>query len=167
MGREVRRVPKRWKHPKKEGKYVPLFEGFAERLKNWKIGNKKWNEGFVDDFNGEWKPRETSDMTFEEWDGQKPKKEDYMPDFPPEQKTHYQMYETCTEGTPISPVMETPKELARWLTDNGASAFGEQTATYKEWLNTINSGGSTGFYITKKCEIISGVAAAYQLKKGI
>ena len=45
---------------------------------------------------------------------------------PIEERTHYQMYETCTEGTPISPVMETPENLARWLADNGASAFGGQ-----------------------------------------
>ena len=166
MGREVRRVPKNWKHPKKNGVYTPLHEGFAKQLQHWETGKEKWDLGFVDDYHDGWKPRDTSpDMTFEEWDGKKPKKGAYMPDFPPEQKTHYQMYETCTEGTPLSPVMETPEELAHWLEDNSASAFGEQTASYEQWLNTINSGGAPSFYITKKCGIISGVEAMERFKK--
>ena len=56
-------------------------------------------------------------------------------------RTHYQMYETTSEGTPISPVMETPEALARWLADNGASAFGKMTATYAQWLNMITGDG--------------------------
>jgi len=52
------------------------------------------------------------------------------------------MYETCTEGTPISPVMDSLETLARWLADNGASAFGEMTATYEQWLKII--GGNKG-----------------------
>jgi len=46
------------------------------------------------------------------------------------------MYENTSEGTPISPPFETPEELARWLADNNASAFGGMTATYEQWLAT-------------------------------
>jgi hypothetical protein len=165
MGREVRRVPKNWKHPSNKGRYIPLLEGFAESLKRWETGKEKWDQGFVDDYHGGWKPYDTTDMTFDEWDGRKPEKEDYMPDFPDEEKTHYQMYETCSEGTPISPVMESPEELAKWLADNGASAFGDMSATYEDWLNTINSGGAPGFYILGNQQIISGVEAANRFKK--
>lgn len=49
-------------------------------------------------------------------------------------ETHYQMYETCSEGCPISPVMETPEELAQWLVDNKASVFGHDTGSYEGWL---------------------------------
>lgn len=52
----------------------------------------------------------------------------------------YQMWETVTEGSPISPVFDTPEELAHWLADNGASAFGSQTATYEQWLVICKSG---------------------------
>jgi hypothetical protein len=62
-----------------------------------------------------------------------------MPDWPKEQRTHYQMYETTTEGTPISPVMDSPESLARWLVDNNAASFGPCTATYEQWLGTILS----------------------------
>ena len=49
----------------------------------------------------------------------------------------WQMWETTSEGSPISPVFETPEELARWLADTGASALGSQTATYDQWLAMI------------------------------
>ena len=81
-------------------------------------------------------------MTFEEWDGDRPQKEDYMPDWPESEKTHMQMYECTSEGTPISPVMATAEELARWLADNEASAFADQTATYEQWLRTIQRGSA-------------------------
>ncbi len=44
------------------------------------------------------------------------------------------MCETTTEGTPISPVMETPEELAKWLVTNKASAFASRSASYEAWL---------------------------------
>ena len=52
----------------------------------------------------------------------------------------YMMYETCTEGTPMSPAFQTPEELARWLVENKASAFGNQEASYEAWLATIKRG---------------------------
>ena len=167
MGREVRRVPKNWKHPRDaKGNYIPLHEGFEKSLRVWESGNEKWNEGLVDDYNGGWKKsKSTKDMTFEEWCGKKPVQSNYMPDFDPKEATYYMMYETCTEGTPISPAMETPEDLAHWLADNGASAFGEQTASFEAWLNTINSGGAPSFYLSSSDGIISGVEATLKFKK--
>jgi hypothetical protein len=52
----------------------------------------------------------------------------------------FQMWETVSEGSPISPVFATPEELARWLADNGASSFGRDTATYEQWLKMISAG---------------------------
>lgn len=145
MGREVRRVPKDWKHPKNEhGNYIALFDGsdFSRRVKEWDEGAAKWAEGLRDDWNGGWKPLEDDEkgMTFEEWDGGRPKAEDYMPEWPAEECTHLMMYEDTSEGTPISPAFETPEELARWLADNNASAFGSMTATYEQWLGMCKAG---------------------------
>lgn len=161
MGREVRRVPKDWKHPKKNDKYVPLHDNFKYNYDSWQKQNEMWQKGFKDDFNGRWEPFDKTkcDMTFEEYNGECPKAEDYMPEFPEGTATYYQMYETCSEGTPISPPMKTKEELAHWLEDNGASAFGNQTATYEEWLCTIKRGGCCSFFITSKDGIISGVSA--------
>lgn len=49
----------------------------------------------------------------------------------------WQMWETASEGSPMSPVFATAEELARWLADSGASVFGRHTATRGEWLDII------------------------------
>ena len=94
---------------------------------------------------------------FAEWHGEKGEPTDYMPDWPAEERTHYQMYETCSEGTPISPVMETPEALAQWLADNEASAFGSMTASYESWLAVVHQGCPIGFVI-EGSKITSGPA---------
>ena len=63
-----------------------------------------------------------------------------MPSWPEEERTHYQMYETTSEGTPISGVFESPELLAHWLADEGASAFAGQGADYESWLRVANGG---------------------------
>jgi len=57
-----------------------------------------------------------------------------MPDPHYTDSTYYQMYETTSEGTPISPVMDRPENLASWLVENKATAFAGQTASYEAWL---------------------------------
>ena len=124
MGREVRRVPADWEHPRdKRGNYIPLFGGsYEEEAEEFlSIVNSQGLQKAID------------------WMGV-PKSEDYMPDWPAEDRTHLMMYETCSEGTPISPAFETPEELARWLADNNASAFGISTASYEGWLRVARGG---------------------------
>jgi hypothetical protein len=169
MGREVRRVPADWAHPKKaDGEYEPLHDGLNRRLADWDRDNAKWEEGFEEDFSTTpfgWKPRapERAAMTFEEWDGPRPKAEHYMPDWPEAERTHWQMYESTSEGTPISPVCASPEELAHWLADNGASAFADMTATYEQWLATIQSGSALSMILAVRepgsGTMQSGVAA--------
>jgi hypothetical protein len=74
---------------------------------------------------------------------------DQMPCWGKQEANHYMMYETCTEGTPISPAMESPEILARWLADNNASAFGELTASYEQWLGMIERGSCVSAIIQK------------------
>ena len=64
MGRQLRKVAANWQHPKNEkGNYIPLLDGnFSERLAKWEEGNKQWENGFRDDWNGGWKPREEDEM---------------------------------------------------------------------------------------------------------
>ena len=139
MGREVRRVPKDWQHPKDEGgNYIQLLEGYEEDKEEFLSIFKK--QGLQEAL---------------EWMGA-PNKDDYMPEWPEEEKTHIQMYQNVSEGTPISPVMDAPENLARWLADNNASAFGSSTATYEQWLNMIKLGHAMSMVITDG-EIKSGV----------
>src|ERR1017187_9570080 len=135
MGREIRMVPADWQHPKDErGQYEPLLDGsFAEELAEWNLGKSKWSEGLQDDYNSGWKPSD-SNSTWEEWAGVAPEEAAYMPTFAEGTATHLMMmYETCTEGTPISPAFATPEELAHWLADTNASAFGAMGASYESW----------------------------------
>ena len=86
--------------------------------------------------------------------------EAWEPTEPPE-GDGWQMWETTSEGSPISPVFATPEDLARWLADTGASAFGSQGATYEQWLGMIvGPGCSVGSVVLAGGRMISGVEAA-------
>lgn len=140
MGREVRRVPKDWQHPKKdkydylkgrtEKVYQPMYDRpFAPAMREWYAAWEAWERG-------ERPPGSEGTANFWDWDGGPPDPEYHRPDWPEESRTHFMMYEDTSEGTPISPAFETPEQLARWLSDSGASAFADMTATYEQWLAT-------------------------------
>jgi len=147
MGREVRRVPADWQHPRHivgglrgpEERYKPLLPGerYQRDVDAWDEECAKWKAGWRPDYcDGP----EHRAMCYEQWAGQRPHRDDYMPNWPAEQRTHLMMYEDTSEGTPISPAFLTPEELARWLADNGASAFGRETASYEAWLSMARDG---------------------------
>ena len=148
MGREVRKVPEWWYHPKyfnnfrKEYIYLPLRDGYQEDLVAWEHemqdlnrrkaeALKEGNQRIIDDID------QSQTWHLEA----RPDPCKYMPDFPEELRKYYQMYETCSEGTPISPKFAIPEDLARWLADNRASSFADMTATYEEWLRMITGPG--------------------------
>lgn len=140
MGKEIRMVPENWEHPQHEnGNHKPLYDSkYAEEAKDFlEMANEEGLQEAVDYMGC-------------------PDSEDYMPDWKPEEKTCLQMYETCSEGTPISPVMKTPEELAKWLADNGASSFGSMTATYEQWL-PICKGGYAPSAVVVNGKMVSGV----------
>ena len=148
MGREVRRVPADWQHPRYEGWEArqglkPLFDG---------DDYQSAHDGFVAKLN------EEGLQAAIDYYGRAPDINDYMPQWAPEERTHLMMYENTTEGTPISPAFETPEELARWLADNEASAFGGMTATYEQWL-AVARGGWAPSAVIAGGEMKSGVAA--------
>jgi hypothetical protein len=85
--------------------------------------------------------------------------EEWEREHPPEGKG-WQLWETTSEGSPMSPVFETPERLAEWLVNTNASAFGSQTSTYEEWLNFIKGPGWAPSAVSENGEMKSGVAAA-------
>ena len=129
MVREVRRVPANWEHPKE-----------------WRYGR----HDFIP-------LNDRSILKYYEASEELPEESELMPDWKDEERTHYQMYEDTTEGTPISPVMETPEELARWLADNSASSFGSSTATYEQWLSMIHAGSALSLVFDSEHGMRSGV----------
>jgi hypothetical protein len=168
MGRELRRVPADWSHPRGEdGRYRPLIGGDYEAAHaEWAEHMQHWLHGEVTDWDGGWLPRSDGDGdTFAECWGDEPAPGEYMPNWPEAQRTHCQMYETCSNGTPISPVMASVKNLARWLADHGASAFGGMTATYEEWLQMCRVGWSFGAMVGPD-GVTTGVAACSTDKLG-
>jgi len=108
MSREVRKVPPSWEHPRDErGMYIPLYDSAI-----WFFFSR--------------------DPHLE-----MPSKDKFMPYWRSGVATHYMMFETIDEGTPMSPAFETAEELASWLTDNGANWSGGDVASYDAWLALI------------------------------
>ena len=109
LNREIRKVPANWQHPQDErGNPIPLFKTFN-------YTKEEIEEGLRDGWLTNTPPNYGCDV---------------MPEWAEEEKTHIQFYETVTEGTPLSPVMDTPENLARWLSEN------DTASTYEEWLST-------------------------------
>ena len=166
MGREVRRVPADWQHPKQQvldwrtgqmvEQYKPLYSGeeYQSRVDEWDEECAKWKAGWRPDYCAD----EDRTLTYEQYNEQRPHRNDYMPDWPDEQKTHLMMYEDTSEGTPISPAFKTPEELARWLVDNKASAFADETGSYEGWLR-VARGGWAPSMVTSATGIMNGVDA--------
>ncbi len=145
MGRQLRRVTENWQHPKnKDGNYIPLFDGekFKKQLSDWEEGERQWNNGFKDDWNDGWKPKENDEinMSYEEWSGGKPLESDYMPQWSEEEKTHIQLYEDTTEGTPKSPVFKADEfeKLCEYASKN-ISVFANDMETQEEWADMLKN----------------------------
>lgn len=88
-----------------------------------------------------------------------------MPRWSLKEATHYQMYETTSPGTPISPVMPSAERLALWLVEHKASAFGDQTASYEAWLRVCQ--GAPAFSCAlQNGKVVSGVAYGHHHPDG-
>ena len=116
MGREIRRVPPNWEHPRdNKQKYIPLYDiDFDTEIERWYEEYKLWQK---------WEHPDQLDRpdrtcTFWEWDGGPPRPETHRPVFT-EEPTWYQIYETVSEGTPVSPPFATKEELIDYLVKYG------------------------------------------------
>jgi hypothetical protein len=128
MGREIRRVPANWEHPKrtkedsnlfkKEGEYIPLYD------KDFETAARAWLDECITWENGthpiliEHPEYKDKYPYFWMWDGNPPNKEYYRPKWDSE-STWYQVYETVSEGTPVTPPFATKEELINYLVENG------------------------------------------------
>lgn len=67
----------------------------------------------------------------------------------------YQIWETVSEGSPVSPVFETPEALAEWMAHN---ALGIDAGTsYETWLKFIRGPGWAPSFVGNPEGIVSGV----------
>lgn len=136
MGREIRKVPKDWQHPKNElGGYQVMFEmSYEEALAEYK------------------KDPELYDYV-------EPDPKYYNTFYDPKNATCYQIYETVSEGTPVSPAFETKEKLALYLSKNGDFWYQRRRAkgrqdykpTYEQALAFVNSGFAfSGVFLDKQ-----------------
>lgn len=51
----------------------------------------------------------------------------------------YQLWEDCSEGSPVSPVLATLEELCAWAAEN-ATTFANFRATTEEWRDMLDGG---------------------------
>jgi hypothetical protein len=113
MGREIRRVPPNWEHPrdKQDGGYIPMLDiDYDTAAQRWIDELMQWEN------KQEWKGK--SCRYFWDWDGGPPNEEYHRPVFT-EKPTWYQVYETVSEGCPVSPPFETKEELVDYLVEYG------------------------------------------------
>lgn len=158
MSREVRRVPADWDPREIKNAYghvQPHFDevwedAFEEYVKSY----ESWKAGTHPDFAEYGKAH-----SFLDWVGGPPDPDYYRPRWPDESRTHFMMYSTTSEGSPMSPAFATIEELAHWLADTKASAFGSMTATYEEWLAMCQQGHSIASGVMINGEMLSGVSA--------
>jgi hypothetical protein len=118
MGRELRRVPENWEHPKKSaGVYRPMYdESYIEALNEWIKSHNLWESGkHPDQIDGSGKDC----RHYANWAGDPPDVDYYRPDWKEEEMSWYQVYETVSEGTPVSPPFKTQEELIDYLVENG------------------------------------------------
>jgi hypothetical protein len=157
MGREIRMVPPDWQHPANEGyrngKYKPLYYGaggrYEAKAKAWLDGLAKWQAGERPDYAGDDAP-----AFFWDWDGNPPSADDHMlVGVPDEACTHFMLYESTSEGTPLSPAFVTLEAVAIYAAEY-CSTFASFKATSEEWLRML-SPGSPGVMT----EIAPGIVA--------
>lgn len=122
MGREIRRVPIGWEHPRGgNSSYRPLYDrDYDAEAAEWLEGCRQWEEWrHPDQLEG----RGKASKYYWEYYGPPPDEEYYRcaangTEFrgPPD---GCQVYETVTEGTPVSPVFASPEEMVEWLVAPG------------------------------------------------
>ena len=101
---------------------MPLFDqDYATAAQEWITGLLAWENGTYSgpgNYTVESLKREGIGY-FWDYHGMPPDQEFYRPKWSAKEATCYQIYETVSEGTPISPVFETLDELVAWLVDRG------------------------------------------------
>ena len=115
-------VPPNWDHPqviRRNGQlgYQPMYDrSFEDAAREWKEEFAKWQAGERPSYytldEGDPVPE------FWEWHGMPPERE-YYQTWDDKDATWYQVWETVSEGTPVSPPFATNGELIEYLVANG------------------------------------------------
>ena len=124
MGREIRRVPANWQHPTYANPYhgevmKPLLNrDFAAEAADWDAQAAAWDRGERPDY---FDATKYGAISFIDYHGERPDRERYVPYDVNGDLPWFQMYETVSEGTPVTPAFATADELIEHL-----ATFGER-----------------------------------------
>lgn len=84
---------------------------FEDAAREWKEDFARWEAGA--------RPSCAEDETGEYWEWQGPPDRDFYRPWTDEEATWFQVWETVSEGTPVSPPFATQEELIEYLVANG------------------------------------------------
>lgn len=124
MGREIRKVPANWEHPMCKDsigrdRLQPMYDQrFEERFAEWLADFDRVRAGNLEDYE---KSCYTSALPLAKWlleDGVPPDPVYYRP-WRDEEATWFQVWETVSEGTPVTPPFATKEELVDYLVEHG------------------------------------------------
>lgn len=125
MGREIRKVPANWKHPQRgkdkdtyaRGGPQPMFDkNFDDKFAEWLVDFDRFRANGLTDDQREYYPRGLADWLQDE--GSPPDPAYYRP-WGDEDATWFQVWETISEGTPVTPPFATENELVDYLARHG------------------------------------------------
>ena len=136
MGREIRRVPADWEHPKDvRGHYQPMFDRTHQQAVS------EWDDdcyAFIHDPEEQAKAKQAGCASCADWHGDRPDDDDYYrPEWPEGTAIAYQVYETVSEGTPTSPVFNSKVNLRAWLIGQGHSEDATDKFIEMEWAPSM------------------------------
>ena len=182
MGREIRKVPPNWQHPMVDKPnhwrgvmvkaYQPLYDRpFGPAMREWIAQWDAWERGERPDYCTE----EDRELPFWEWDGKPPDPEYYRPAWKDGEATWFQVYETVSEGTPVSPPFATQQEIVDYLVANGdfwdqqRRAEGYSYMPCAPWKRSdaeafVFGGGSTPSLVVADGKVMTGVEALTAFK---
>lgn len=131
MGRELRKVPANWKHPEQPCTHMrqcdysintpgmcfkSLYKGnYDEEASRWLKECIEWSQGKRSKYN-----KDATDKYYWDYAGNPPNREDYA-DYAGQPAIWFQVYQTVSEGYPVTPPFETREELVKYLTTYGDS----------------------------------------------
>ncbi len=187
MGLEIRRVPKGWQHPTKQdasslfghrdrvpsydpgpGKqWQPMFDqDWASAMRgliwNWISWHARaiiaWPLAIFGLLDTTRYSRLSAPVRYRRFDDVLPDPLYYRPRWRKRRRTHRQLFETVSEGTPLSPPMPSADALAEWLSGESDVWPGTDGMTKDDWLKFMARGGwAPAIVVSSERGVESGV----------
>ena len=126
MGREIRRVPANYQHPQVYHDYsgemrdVSMYDKiFEQATAEWDAKWLEWKSGVRPSYYEKDDGDDTTIAFFSEYHGLRPNDPSEYRSWSDKEATWYQVWQTVSEGSPVSPPFATQEELISYLADNG------------------------------------------------